>query len=498
MPYVELREVHKRFGGVHALRGVDLAIERGEVLGLVGENGAGKSTLIKVMTGIYAPDEGEVLVDSVAHSRLTPVQARDLGIASVAQELSIFEHLSVAQNIVLGREPVTRGFISGAQRDEQARRVLDLVGCDVSSYAMVRDLSFADRQLVEIAKALVGDPRILILDEPTSALREGEVARLLALVRDLAAAGRGVILITHRMSELFEVCDTFVVLKDGHSVASVPAAEASSDGLVSLMVGRQLEALFPDKPTDHRSETDRPLLQVSDFSVPGSLVHDVSFTVYPGEILGIAGLAGHGQTQLLEGLAGIEKGTGSVQLGRHSGPFATPRAAQRAGISLVPEDRKNHGLVLPMTVLQNATLPTLANVAKAGFVNAEAEENAARTVVGRMNVRPPDLFQEAANLSGGNQQKVVLAKTLLAHPSVYLLSDPTRGIDVGTKFEIFSLIRELAGRGEGIVLVSTDLNEIVNLCDRVMVMSEGTIVHELGGDEITEETITAASFGRVS
>lgn len=495
MAFIELHEVHKRFGGVHALRGVDLSIDPGQVLGLVGENGAGKSTLIKLMTGIHTPTSGEISVDGHTYPFLTPTQAGRLGIASVAQELSLFPDLSVAQNIVLGREPLKWGFVDRTKQRSVAQAVVDLVGCETSPNDMVRDLTFADRQLIEIAKALVGDPRILILDEPTSALREAEVARLLALVRDLAENGRGVILITHRMSELFEVCDSFLVLKDGQSVARLPASKATPDRLVSLMVGRELSALFPEAPEHAEPHPTAPLMGLSEFSVPGTLVHDVSLRVHPGEIVGIAGLAGHGQTELLEGMAGIRIAVGHVQVGDHNGPFKTPRKAINAGVALVPEDRKTHGLILPMTVEQNTTLSTLGTIARAGFIRAAKETETATAVVERMNVRPPDLRQVAGNLSGGNQQKVVLAKTLLVQPAIYLLSDPTRGIDVGTKREIYILIQQLAAAGAGVILVSTDLAELVNLCDRVVVMSEGTLIHELTGNEISEESITATSFG---
>jgi len=493
-PVVELRGVRKSFGGVVALKGVDLVVPPATVIGLAGENGAGKSTLLKVLSGIYTPDAGEVLYDGVPQHGLVPAAARAAGIAAVAQELSLFEHLSVAENVLAGQEPMRGPFVDTRRRDELARQALDQVGAQVDVHAMVRDLEFADRQLVEIAKALVSGPRLLILDEPTSGLREAEVARLLDLIRTLRERGTSVVFITHRMSELFAVCDTFTVLKDGESVATLAADEVDSDGLVGLMVGRRLESLFPPKTDDFTGPRDTALLAVEDLAVTGTQVHGVSFDLYPGEIVGIAGLAGNGQNDLLEGLAGIRPAHGRLRLGARTGPFRTPRQALRAGMSLVPEDRKRHGLVLAFSILKNLTLPTLPAFSRLGFLSARKEQDAARRAIETMAVRPPDPSLEAGGLSGGNQQKIVIGRTLLAEPSVYLFADPTRGIDVGTKYEIYVLLRRLAAEGKGILLMSTDLSEIVNVADRVLVLSGGRVVAELAGEHLTEEAVTKASF----
>lgn len=493
-PVVELRGVRKSFGGVHALKGIDLVVPGGTVIGLAGENGAGKSTLLKVLSGIYTPDAGEVLYDGVVQVNPVPATARSAGITAVAQELSLFEHLSVGENILAGQEPMKGPFVSTKARERMAADVLDQVGSTVSVFDMVRDLEFAERQLVEIAKALVSQPRVLILDEPTSGLRESEVGRLLALIKTLKARGTSVVFITHRLSEMFEVCDRFTVLKDGESVASLTASEVDADTLVSLMVGRKLDALFPPKTNVYKGPTDTPLLSVSDFSVIGTQVKDVSFQLFPGEIVGIAGLAGNGQNDLLEGLAGIRPSNGFVALGGEAGPFKNPRQALKAGISLVPEDRKRHGLILAFSILENLTLPTIKKFSSFGFVSSKREQKAADECVITMAIRPSDTSLEAGGLSGGNQQKIVIGKTLLGSPSVYLFADPTRGIDVGTKYEIYVLMRKLAVEGRGILLMSTDLSETIGVCDRVLVVSGGHIVAELTADNLTEEEVTKASF----
>ncbi|UKA66595.1 sugar ABC transporter ATP-binding protein [Arthrobacter sp. FW306-05-C] len=496
-PLVELRGVRKSFGGVHALKGVDLVIPPATVVGLAGENGAGKSTLLKILSGIYTPDAGSVLYDGVPQEHVTPAIARNAGIGAVTQELSLFEHLNVAENILISQEPMRGPFVDRKHLHRRAAEVLEQVGASVSPTAMIRDLSFADRQLVEIAKALVSEPRVLVLDEPTSGLREAEVDRLLETIRRLKQSGRSVIFITHRMSEMFAVCDRFTVLKDGESVASRRSEEIGPEELVRLMVGRSLSALYPEKPAAHQ-QTMTPLLNVSDFAIPGTQVRDVSLQVHPGEIVGIAGLAGNGQNELLEGIAGVRRGRGSLTVDGRTGPFQTARKALDAGIALVPEDRKRHGLVLPFSIQHNLTLPTLRAVSRFGFIRRRAEADIAAKSIEDLSIRPNDPSLEAAGLSGGNQQKIVIGKSLLAAPSVYVFADPTRGIDVGTKQEIYLLMRRLTENRKGILLLSTDLSEAIGVCDRVLVMSSGRVVAELSGDDLTEENVTHASFGGVA
>ena len=491
---IELRGVHKSFGGVRALRGVDLAVPASTVIGLAGENGAGKSTLLKVLAGIYAPDSGEVLFDGVAQPEVTPAAARRAGIGSVAQELTLFNHLSVAENILVGQEPLRRGFVDRGRLVGLAQGALDQLGSHLSPEAMVRDLAFADRQTVEIAKALVSNPRLLILDEPTSGLREQEAERLLRTILELKASGHSVIFITHRMSEMFAVCDRFTVLKDGESVAMREAGQIQPDELIRLMVGRELTSLFPEKP-DRSDFGDEPLLAVSNFRVPGTRISEIELTVRPGEIVGLAGLAGNGQNELLEAIAGVRRARGELRVGDKRGPFNHPGKALRAGITLVPEDRKTQGLVLPFSIGHNLTLPTLSKLSWFGFISRHKERAAAERSIGDLTIRPPDPTATAAGLSGGNQQKVVIGKSLQASPSVFIFADPTRGIDVGTKREIYVLLRRLTAAHKAILLLSTDLTEIVGICDRALVMSRGRIVAELAGAQITEQNVTRASFG---
>jgi ABC-type sugar transport system ATPase subunit len=501
-PIVELRGVHKSFGGVHALRGVDFAVPAATVIGLAGENGAGKSTLLKIVSGIYSPDSGEVLFDGVAHTAVTPRAAREAGISSVAQELSLFGHLSVAENIFIGQEPLRGWFVDRVKLDALAKMALENIGSRVSPRAMVRDLGFADRQLVEIAKALASNPRVLILDEPTSGLRESEVDGLLQTIRNLRSAGRSIIFITHRISEMFEVCDSFTVLKDGQSVASRRASDTDADDIITLMVGREMSSLFPERPVQdpgrphqNAERANTPVLAVSNLSVPGTSVREVTLAVHPGEIVGLAGLAGNGQNELLEGIAGIRRARGQITVDGHRGPFSNPRRAIRAGLSLVPEDRKTQGLVLPFSIRQNITLSTLKSVSRYGYIDRKRDHAIAVNTISELAIRPPDPSLRAAALSGGNQQKVVIGKVLQAGPSVFIFADPTRGIDIGTKHEIYVLMRDLAAQGKGILLLSTDLTETIGICDRVLVMSGGRIVEELGGGELTEANVTRASFG---
>lgn len=491
-PLVELRGVTKSFGGVHALKRVDLVVPQRSVVGLAGENGAGKSTLLKILSGVYVPDNGEVRYDGTVVPHPSPSLARDSGIGFVAQELALFEHLTVAENIMIGQEPRRGGLVNRSLLNSRASEALAEVGATIPPTTLVRELSFADRQIVEIARALVTKPRLLVLDEPTSGLREAEVARLLQTIARLRDQGRSVVFVTHRMSEIFEVCDHFTVLKDGESVASLKASETTPDELVRLMVGRTLSALYPAKPVVDRSA--RAVLEVSELSVPTTQVRSVSLDVHAGEIVGIAGLAGNGQNELLEAIAGLRPAQGSVRLGEKSGPFRSARKALNAGITLVPEDRKRHGLILPFSIRWNLTLPNLGQITRLGFLQRTTEATLAKKSVTSLAIRPTDDRLEVGGLSGGNQQKVVIGRSLLADPDVLVLADPTRGIDVGTKQEIYVLLRELTASGKAILLMSSDLSETVGISDRVLVMSSGVVVAELMGDEITEERITDASF----
>mgnify|MGYP000851741096 FL=1 len=497
-PLIELRGVQKHFGGVQAVRNVDFVVPAGTITGLAGENGAGKSTLLKMLAGLHQPDAGEVWYYGELQSGLTPASAKKAGVAYVAQELSLFEDLPVSENILLGQEPMRGPFVDRRRLLAEAQRVLNLVGSEIDPDMMVRDLAFADRQLVEIAKAMVGSPKVLVLDEPTSGLRQAEVARLISLMKDLRQTGCSVVFITHRMGEFFEACDRMTILRDGTHIATMGIEEVTPGEVVDLMIGRQLTDAFPP-PLE--MEPDAPTgdaLVLHDFSVHGTDVASVTVSLQRGEVLGVAGLAGNGQTELLEGLAGVRKAGGRYQVGPVAGPFRSVRAALRAGVALVPEDRKRHGLVLAMEVYRNLTLPVLRTLTRWGLVDRSREGGLVDDMIRTLQITPSDPRVAAESMSGGNQQKVVIGKTLLTEPDVYLLSDPTRGIDVKTKFEIYSLIRRLAASGKAVVLVSTDLAEITSLCNRVLVMASGRVVAELSGDQITEREITRASFAAVA
>lgn len=482
----------KAFGGVQALRGVDLTLRPASVLAIAGENGAGKSTLIKTLTGLYQPDEGKIIIDG-NQQRLTPAKARELGIAAVAQELSVLDHQSIAENIVLGREPRGRfGLIDRRRQQRLAEDLLARIGLNLSPHQLVRDLSLAHKQLVEIAKALSTSPRILILDEPTSGLREGDVETLLNLITQLRDQGTCLVLITHRMSEMFQVSDHIMVLKDGQHVGTRRTAETTASEIVKMMVGRELSAVYPDKSPGPSSAE---VLVVKNFSVPATMVHDISLTIPRGKLVALAGLAGHGQNQLLEGLAGLRPARGTLAVGGRWLPaFRTVSTAVRHGVVLIPEDRKTQGLVLPMSIGRNISLPTVSRQAQAGWISQRAENKVAAEAIATMTIRPPDPSKITAQLSGGNQQKVVIGKWLIAQPKVILCADPTRGIDVGTKQEIYALLRSLTSAGIGVLMVSTDLTEVVGLADIVHVMAEGRIVGTLIDDQITAEAITGAAF----
>lgn len=497
VPLAELRNIQKSFGGVHALRGVNFRIQPQSIVGIAGENGAGKSTLLKVLTGMHQPDSGEVLFGGEVQRGLTPKAARQAGVAYVAQELSLLGDLSVAENIALGRESRLGPFVDRKRVSSQARAALKLVGSDVHPDTMVRDLVFADRQMVEIAKAMAGSPKILVLDEPTSGLRQLEVDRLLQLMRELRDRGCSSVFITHRMDEFFAVCDCITIMRDGQSVGDRETSTLTVDELVSLMIGGRLANQFPSaRPLVDGAPTGT-LLSVSGLGIAGSQVANISFEVQCGEVLGIAGLAGHGQIDVLEGLAGMRRTIGEVLLHGRRVVLRSPRQALAAGLVLVPEDRKRHGLVMPLSVRKNLTLPVLKKVIRGGFVSDSAENKLVDRTVSAMQVKPKKPELPAGALSGGNQQKVVIGKALLADPQVLLFADPTRGIDVKTKAEIYNLIRELASQGKGVVLVSTDLAEITSLCDRVLVMASGRVVRELSGQQLTEHEVTKASFEAV-
>jgi ribose transport system ATP-binding protein len=500
MALLEAQGISKHFSGVVALDQAEFRCDAGEIHALLGENGAGKSTLVKILSGVLPPDSGVVKVHGQPAAFQGPAQAAQAGIVPVFQELSLVPDLTVAQNIFLGREPRNRWGLIDAQAMNQAAaellRSLDFHTIEPDIPA--RDLPLAERQLVEIAKAVAKDPQVLILDEGTSALGAHEVRQTFSILRRLREQGRAVVFISHRMEEVQTICDRATIFRDGKHVATFAMGQKSHDEIVSLMIGRTLVDVFPPRPP--RPPTERVLLEVRDLGWEDRL-NSISFALRAGEILGVSGLEGQGQGDLLLALFGAYAGThGQLLIDGQPARIGSPRAAMRAGIglALVPEDRKTQGLILPMSVRENITLPTLGQAARAGFVSSGAEQQRASAMIDMLAIKTPGAEAPVRALSGGNQQKVSIAKWLLSQARIYLLYDPTRGIDVATKQELYRLMRRLADDGLGLLFFSTDLSEIVNLCDRAMVMYEGRVVRTIEGAELTENNLVSAALNLTS
>ncbi len=498
MPVIEAAGIDKRFGGVVALHAAEFSCEPGEIHALLGENGAGKSTMIKVLCGVQQPDAGTIVYDGHPARFDDPAGAVAAGIAPVFQELSLVPDLTVAQNLVLGREPRNRlGLLDQRRMRRDAQRLLaDLGFAGIDPAAEVRHLPLSDRQLVEIAKALSRDPRVLILDEATSALNRREVEQVFSVIRRLRDRGTAVIFISHRMEEVREISDRATIFRDGTNVGTVVVADTHPGDIVRMMVGRPLQDIFPPRPP--RPDSPQPVLEVRNLSW-GSHLRDVSLTVDAGEIVGLSGLEGQGQSDLLFVLFGVYAGVrGAISVDGRPVAASGPAAAMRGGLALVPEDRKTQGLVLPMSVSDNMIMATLPGHSTGGLVSPDAEDRSVQRMRERLSIRMASGDAPVRYLSGGNQQKVSIAKWLLTDARVYLLSDPTRGIDVGAKREIYELMRELTAAGRGILFFSTDLTEIVGLCDRALVMYEGAVVRELAGPELTDENLVEAAVGMMA
>ncbi len=493
-PLLEAREIGKRFPGVVALERVSLELFPGEILAVVGENGAGKSTLMKILSGALQPDEGTILLDGRPVRFANPRQALAHGIGIIYQELSVIDALSVGENVFLGRlpeRPGAPGTVDWPRLWREASRVLERVGAPFDPRTPVRALSVAQKQLVEIARALSQDVRVLILDEPTSSLSLQETERLFEILRGLRAQGVAVIYISHRLEEVFALADRVTVLRDGRVVGTLPIGEATRDGLIRMMVGRDLSAYYREV----RSSPGPARLEVRNL-VRSGVLHGVSLTVRAGEIVGLAGLVGAGRTELARCLCGVDPiDAGEIWVDGQRVTIRSPQDAVRQGIVLVPEDRKQQGLVLVLSVRENIALSVLRHLARFGFPSRQRERSLAQAFVDRLRIRTPSLEQRVLNLSGGNQQKVVLARALATQPKVLILDEPTRGIDVGAKAEVHALVAELAESGMAILLISSELPEVLSMSHRVLVMSGGRIVAEFSREEATEERVLAAATG---
>jgi ribose transport system ATP-binding protein len=495
-PLLEMRGITKRFPGVVALQDVSLTLRPAEVLALTGENGAGKSTLIKILGGAHPPDEGQVLMDG-APVHFTSVRgARRAGIALIHQELMLASNLDVAGNIFLGNEARGLGLLTPLRRGRMRADTAALLG----RVGLLRDpdtpvwsLTLGERQMVEIAKALAVRARIIIMDEPTSSLTAGESEKLFQIIRQLRAEGMAIVYISHRMEEVLDLSDRVMVLRDGRHVGDLSRAEATHDRIVALMVGRELSGgYFP--PRREGAHTD-VVLAVEDVLVPGAPA-PVSFQAYRGEILGFAGLVGSGRTELMQAVFGAVPATaGSMRLDGRSFWPRSPREAIRQGVYLAPEDRKRHGLVLPMTVAENTSLPAVHGYARWGFLDRGRERRVTEAEVARLRVKTPSIDRRVVNLSGGNQQKVVLGKWLAMAPRVLIVDEPTRGIDVGAKAEIYRHMAELAAQGLTILMVSSEMEELTGMSDRVIVMRERRIQGTLARSELAAERVAALMTG---
>ena len=501
-PLLRMEGISKHFPGVQALQGVNLEVFRGECLALVGENGAGKSTLMKILSGVYAPDEGTLFIDGEPVTLNNPRQAQALGISIIYQEFNLMPNLSVTENVFVGREPNTGGVVRWQAMHRQTRELLDQLGVRLRPDAIVRDLSVAQQQMVEIAKALSLNARLVIMDEPTSALTDTEVAALLEIIRGLKARGLGVIFITHRLEEVFAICDRVVVLRDGQNAGELPISHATPERIVQMMVGRRLGDLFQKEAATVDLGT-RPVLEVRGLGRTGTardasaiVLEDVSLSVRAGEIVGLAGLVGSGRTELARAIFGADRfDRGEVLVDGQPVTIHSPRDAIRCGIGLVPEDRKAQALILGLAVRENVTLAGLRSLARYGFIRLGAERRRVREFVDALRIRTPSVDQKVVNLSGGNQQKVVIAKWLSLQPKILIMDEPTRGVDVGAKAEVHHLMSRLAQRGVAILMISSELPEILGMSDRILVMRQGRIAGELSRAEATQEGIMALATG---
>jgi rhamnose transport system ATP-binding protein len=489
-PVLELKGVSKSFGAVVALRSADLTLRAGSIHAVVGENGAGKSTLVKIMAGLYHRDTGTFEMDGEpVHFRST-AEAKAAGIAVIYQEPTLFPDLSVTENVFMGRQPVGKlGRIDKAAMRAEVVQLMERLGVRIDPDRPTQGLSIADQQIIEIAKAISLDARVLIMDEPTAALSGVEVERLFAVARSLRDEGRALMFISHRFDEVFSLCDTVTVMRDGSYISTDAIADTSETEIVRRMVGREVNELFPKVA----AEIGRPLLEVDGLSQTGEF-HDISFTVRSGEIVALAGLVGAGRSEVARAIFGVDPyESGTVVIDGKPLPRRNPNAAMKAGLALVPEDRRKQGLVIDATVASNITDAIRPTLTTWGLITTARENRAAQVWARKLEVKTAALDAVAGTLSGGNQQKVVLAKWLAANPKVLIIDEPTRGIDVGTKSEVHRMMSELAGRGLAILMISSELPEVLGMADRVLVMREGRLTATLDRAEADAENVMYAA-----
>ena len=483
---LEMKHINKSFPGVQALRDVSLSLRHGEVHALIGENGAGKSTLMKVLSGVHQAESGQIFWEGQEIKIHSTKEATAYGISIIYQELNLMPNMSIRENIFLGRERKKGKFLMDFKRTtEEAKVYTEMVGLHEDVNTLVGELSIAQRQMVEVAKALSTHAKLIVMDEPTSSLTDRETDILMGVIRKLRESGVTVVFISHRLSELFEISDRITVLRDGECVGTIDTKDCTEDQLISMMVGRALSGIYPKEEVP----IGEKVLEVNHLCA-GKMVQDVSFQLRTGEILGFAGLVGAGRSEVMRAIFGVDHlDSGEILIDGKKLEKHTPTDAIEAGIGFVPEDRKLLGLILNMTVRENTTLPCLRDEMHAGILSRRRENEIAQDYVDRLDIKTPGLEQKVLNLSGGNQQKVVIGKWLATHPKILILDEPTRGIDVGAKKEIHELMSKLAATGVGIIMISSEMPEVLGMSDRVIVMHGGKICGELSREEASQEKI---------
>lgn len=491
MKTVEIQRVSKSFSGVKALQNVSFTIRGGEIHALCGENGAGKSTIIKILAGHYTPDEGGIVIDGQPVQLTSPRKSKQHGIAVIHQELLLVPQLTVAENISLGQWPtLSNKLVDWNQMKNRAHQALSLLGSDIDPLKKVQDLSTGEQQLVEIARSLSQEAKMLILDEPTASLSEAEARKLMGIVRGLRDKGLAIVYVSHRMDEVFELSDQVTVLRDGRLVGSFPRKEVNSESVVRMMVGREVSLERKSK-----SEAGAKVLELKGLTRQG-VIEDISFSLHEGEILGLAGLVGSGRTEIARCLFGLDAiDSGQILMDGTPAHIRNPQGAMKLGIGFVPEDRKSQGLILGGSVRDNVVMSILGKISRAGWINREEEEQLVEDYKSSLNIKTPTIDQTVGSLSGGNQQKVVLARWLATKPRVLLLDEPTRGVDVGARAEIQAIIEQLVSEGLAILIISSDLQELLTLSDRVIVIREGRNIAELQGEKMTKEEVLKYATG---
>lgn len=492
---VEMTGISKSFGVVSVLEGVNLKVKHGEIHALLGENGAGKSTLVKILSGVHQKDGGKVLLNG---KEINPKNTHDgqvLGISVVYQELSLVNDLSVAENIYLHKLGASKFWMNWKKITKDAQELIDSLGFEIDASAIVRDLSIVQKQVVEIAKALSEDTKVLVLDEPTTVFDPTDTQKLFDNLFRLKEKGISIIYISHHLEEIFKIADSVTVLRDGLDTGSMPVAETDTDNVIRLMIGRELKDLYPARDVEIGTE---PIFEVKNLTGKGNLVHDVSFSVRPGEVLGISGLGGSGRTETAKLIFGAnKKKSGTIILNGKEIKIKSPVDAVGYEIGFVSEDRKEEGVFLPLSIRRNISVTSFGSITnKLGFLNIDKEYENVLGLIDRLNIKTPSSEVDVKNLSGGNQQKVALAKWLSIDSKVIFIDEPTRGVDVGAKVEIYNLINEVAKKGVGVVVISSDMPEIIGISDRILVMHKGTFYGELPKEKFSEENILRYSIGK--